>query len=117
MKKSILRQPFSFRNKIFFNLLLFLGFSAIIGLSGLYIFLVNSEVKEKYGLREYEKKLSENSKKKEKMEFRFSNNYISRGGYFLPLFLSPNNPSRLLCSYGKGSAKIISAITGFAGKY
>src|SRR3990167_7600118 len=71
MKKSILRQPFSFRNKIFFNLLLFLGFSAIIGLSGLYIFLVNSEVKEKYGLREYEKKLSEISKKNEKLEVSF----------------------------------------------
>src|SRR3989338_9123798 len=71
MKKSILRQPFSFRNKIFFNLLLFLGFSAIIGLSGLYIFLVNSEVKEKYGLREYEKKLSEISKENEKLEESF----------------------------------------------
>ncbi|KKQ66475.1 MAG: hypothetical protein A3F95_03220 [Candidatus Nealsonbacteria bacterium RIFCSPLOWO2_12_FULL_39_31] len=71
MKKSILRQPFSFRNKIFFNLLLFLGFSAIIGLSGLYIFLVNSEVKEKYGLREYEKKLSEISKENEKLEVSF----------------------------------------------
>jgi len=71
MKKSILRQPFSLRNKIFFNLLLFLGFSAIIGLSGLYIFLVNSEVKEKYGLREYEKKLSEISKENEKLEVSF----------------------------------------------
>ncbi len=71
MKKSILRQPFSFRNKIFFNLFLFFAFSAIIGLSGLYIFLVNSEVGERYALQECEKKLSEISRENEKLEVSF----------------------------------------------
>ncbi len=68
---STLKRALSFRNKIFFNLFLFFAFGAIIGLSGLYIFLVNSEVKERYALQESEKKLSEISKENEKLEVSF----------------------------------------------
>jgi hypothetical protein len=68
---SILRRAFSFKNKIFRSLFVFLGFSAIIGLSGLYIYLVNSEVSGRYALQEYEKKLSEVSKENEKLEMSF----------------------------------------------
>jgi len=61
----------SSRNKFFFNFFLFSCFSAIIGLSGLYIYLVNSEVSGRYALQEYEKKLSEISKENEKLEVSF----------------------------------------------
>jgi len=69
MTSSVLRH--SSRNKFFFNLFLFFCFSAIIGLSGLYIFLVNSEVKEKYALQECQNKLSEAIKENEKLEVSF----------------------------------------------
>jgi len=70
-RTSILGKPSSFRNKIFFNLFIFLGFGAIIGFSSLYIYLVNSEVSGRYALQEYEKKLSEISKENEKLEESF----------------------------------------------